>query len=348
MATNERPGVYSSVEVSSALSGTGSGKTVGIAAAAATGQKGVCTEITSYAEALSLYGPDCTMTKLIKILLLNGAARIIAAPVSVGAVPETSDYVLAFGALMEKETVTLMTCDSREAAVFSAMKQAIEAASENCKYRFGVVEAAGTIAEACEKAKTLNYERMAMVYPALQDNGAVSGAVAAAICGVISAGGDPALPLNGALLSGIDGFSRIFSDADINLLIEAGVTPVESIYGSPSVVRGVTTRSKTAGVTDSTWREMTTVLIIDDVIPAVRAALRKKFPRVKNTTQTRGAIRTQVIIELESKLKQEIIDAYSNVSAEASETDPTVCEVAFDFTVSHGLNRIVLSAHISV
>ena len=40
MAISERPGVYSSVEVTSTLSGTGSGKTVGVAACAASGTKG--------------------------------------------------------------------------------------------------------------------------------------------------------------------------------------------------------------------------------------------------------------------------------------------------------------------
>ena len=131
-------------------------------------------------------------------------------------------------------------------------------------------------------------------------------------------------------------------------LVTAGITAVESVYGTPSVVRGVTTRTKTGGAADTTFRELTTMLIIDDVVPAVRTALRRKFPRVKNTAQTRGAIRTQVIIELEEKLKNEIIDAYGAVSATADDTDPTICNVGFEFTVAHGLNRIVLSAHISV
>ena len=90
------------------------------------------------------------------------------------------------------------------------------------------------------------------------------------------------------------------------------------------------------------------MLIIDDVIPSVRSALRLKFPRVKNTAQTRGAIRTQVIIELESKLKKETIDSYGAVTAVADESDPTVCNVGFEFAVAHGLNRIILSARISV
>lgn len=348
MATNERPGVYSTVEVSSTLSSAGTGKTVGIAAVSEKGTKGICTSVTSYGEAVSLYGSDCSLTKLIKVLLLNGAATIVAVPAAVSAEASTADYTAAFAALMEKENVTIMVCDSRSADVYNAMKTAIESATENCKYRIGIVESGGTVSEAAAKAQALNYERMVMVYPAPEATGALIGVTAAALAGIISAGSDPALPLNGAELSGIDDFYKIFSDTDITTLVQAGVTPIESVYGSPCVVRGVTTRTKTAGVTDTTWRELTTVLIIDDVIPSVRNALRLKFPRVKNTSQTRGAIRTQVIIELESKLKKEIIDAYGEVTAAADPADPTVCNVGFEFTVAHGLNRIILSARISV
>ncbi|MBP8640803.1 MAG: phage tail sheath subtilisin-like domain-containing protein [Oscillospiraceae bacterium] len=348
MANNERPGVYSSVEVYSSLSGSSTGKTVGIAAVSASGTKGACTSIGSYGEAVSLYGADCSLTKLIKVLLLNGAASIVAVPVAAGTAAVTADYSAAFAALLKKEEVTLMLCDSRAADVFEEMKTAIEGASENCKYRIGIVESAGTVSESAAKAEALNCERMVMVYPAIEGEGGLVGAAAAGMAGVVSAGGDPALPVNGAELTGLDNLSRIFSDTEINALVQAGVTPIESVYGSPCVVRGVTTRTKTAGVSDTTWRELSTVLIIDNVIPSVREALRLRFPRVKNTAQTRGAIRTQVIIELESKLKKEIIDAYGAVTAMADESDPTVCKVGFEFTVAHGLNRIVLSARISV
>ena len=40
--------------------------------------------------------------------------------------------------------------------------------------------------------------------------------------------------------------------------------------------------------------------------------------------------------------------AYGEVTAEASEDDPTVCLVSFHFTVAHGLNQIWLTAHIAV
>ena len=90
------------------------------------------------------------------------------------------------------------------------------------------------------------------------------------------------------------------------------------------------------------------ILIVDDVIPAVRQALRSKFARAKNTAQSRSAIRSQVIVELEKKVAEEIIDSYGEVTVTASEDDPTVCLVEFSFAVAHGLNQIYLTVHITV
>ena len=109
-----------------------------------------------------------------------------------------------------------------------------------------------------------------------------------------------------------------------------------------------TEKELSGGAADTTWRELTTILIVDDVIPAVRQALRSKFTRAKNTAQSRSAIRSQVIVELEKKKKAEIIDEYGDVTVTASEDDPTVCLVEFSFAVAHGLNQIYLTVHITV
>lgn len=99
---------------------------------------------------------------------------------------------------------------------------------------------------------------------------------------------------------------------------------------------------------DLTWRELTTTMIVDDVIPGIRQALRARFARSKNTAQTRSAIRTQVILELENKVAREIIDSYGDVVIQPAAEDPTVCEVSFSFAVAHGLNQIYLTVHITV
>ena len=137
-----------------------------------------------------------------------------------------------------------------------------------------------------------------------------------------------------------DGFARAFgiAFADKN---NRQTAPFETSWG-------ITTRTSTGGAPDITWRELTTILIVDDVIPSIRQSLRSRFSKTKNTGQTRGAIRSQVIVELESKLRSEIIDSYGDVTVSVYDEDPTVCLVEFSFAVAHGLNQIYLTAHITI
>lgn len=135
---------------------------------------------------------------------------------------------------------------------------------------------------------------------------------------------------------------------EIDQLVRGGVTPVETVGGVSSPVRGITTKTSSGGAADTTWRELTTILIVDEVIPTIRSALRTRFARSKNTAQSRGAIRSQVVLELEEMKSREIVDSYGEVLVSALKSDPTVCLVEFSFTVAHGLNRIYLTAHITV
>ena len=168
------------------------------------------------------------------------------------------------------------------------------------------------------------------------------------LAGVIASNRDPAVPLNGAEVKGLGGVAQTYSDNEVDLLVRGGVTPMESVAGVLSPIRGITTRTTIGEAADTTWRELTTILIVDDLIPSVRNSLRSKFTRTKNTAQTRSAIRSQVIVELEKKKKAEIIDEYGDVTVTASEDDPTVCLVEFSFAVAHGLNQIYLTVHITV
>ena len=140
----------------------------------------------------------------------------------------------------------------------------------------------------------------------------------------------------------------VASPADALALVKGGVTVLECYGGRVSVMRGITTRTKTGQTQDATFRELGTILIVDDVVPAIRRSLRAKFTRAKNNALTRNAIRSQVIVELEDRIEREIIEGYDNLTVTALESDPTTCLVEFEFTVVHGLNRIFLTAHISV
>lgn len=351
LTTHERPGVYSSYDASTLVRGSGGHQIVGLAAINSVAAAGVPITVTSYEAAVSTFGSQegkQDMAELIRVALLNGAAAVVAVPVA-----NEEGYEAAFAALGSVENIRVMLCDSTQLAVQQALRDSVLSASAARRERIAVVGGAAgeEVTALVERAKGLNCERVVLVAPSSVDgeDAAVDGlSTAAAVAGAIASQSDPAIPLGGAELLGLKGLSQQYSDNDIDLLVRGGVTPVESVNGQVSVVRGITTRTSSGEVEDTTWRELSTILIVDDVIPTLRDSLRSKFRRAKNTAQSRGAIRTQVVLELENKMSREIITGYDQVTVSAHSEDPTVCVVEFTFTVAHGLNQIWLTAHIVI
>lgn len=349
---HERPGVYSVYDASSVTSAGRAAKRIGVAALAVKGTANTAVTLTGYGAGVEAFGEDGAdtpgMSTLLKLLFANGASTVYA--VRVGAGGGLEAYQAAFAALANCD-VQVVVCDSSELTIQKALKTAVETASAARGERIGVIGGSGdTAAQLVTRAEAINSERMVLVGPDMKDESgkALSGVFAAAAAGAIACGADPAVPLNGAELYGIGGLQSVYSDNDIDLLVQGGVTPLEDVGGVVSPVRGITTRTKTGSAADSTWRELTTVLIADNVIPAVRSALRSKFARAKNTAQGRGAIRAQTIVELEKKKDAQIIESYGEVAVTAAADDPTVCLVEFSFAVAHGLNQIRLTVHLTV
>ena len=345
---HERPGVYSSYDASAVVTAGRGSKIIGVAAKAASGTVGEVVTLTGYTAGVAAFGEDVDpgMSTILRLLFLNGASTVAAVRVA----DEEPDYAGAFGVLGKVEA-QILVCDSGELSVQQALRTAVETASEQRRERIAVVGGSGLkAAELVERAAELNSERMVLVGPDLvRGEGTLPGVFAsAALAGAIASGTDPAIPLNGAELSGLEGLTEDYTDNDIDLLVRGGVTPLESVGGVVSPVRGITTRTTTGGAADSTWRELTTILIVDDIIPSIRTALRSRFSRAKNTARGRSAIRSQVIVELEKKVAAEIIDSYGEVTVNALEEDPTVCLVEFGFAVAHGLNQIYLTVHMTV
>ena len=350
VTTHQRPGVYSSYDASSIISGSGGGKVVGLAAINTVAEAGVVQTITSYEKALSTFGTSGAedMAQLIRLALDNGASAVAAVAVADG-----EGYEAAFETLAAVEDIAVMLCDSTDTAVQQALRDSVQKASSARRERIAVVAGAaeedvdGLIA----RAKDLNSERVVLAAPGGVDAKGENQSglcVAAAVAGAIAGMGDPAVPLGGATLSGLYGLNERYEDNDLDRLILGGVTVVEQESGTISVVRGVTTRTTTGEEADATWRDLSTILVVDEVIPTLRRSLRSKFRRAKNTQRGRSAIRAQVVLELENQLSREVITGYENVAVTADETDPTRCLVDFSFTVAHGINQIWLTAHITV
>ena len=340
MSLSLRPGIYSSYEIRSSVIGSGRAALIGLAAAV-TVQSAEAAEIQSLSEAAARFGADSSMAKLTRVLLLNGASKIFAVPVTDG------DYASAFERLMAEPGVAFMICDSRQLSVFGAMISAMEDAGEASKYRLGIVEMGGTAVQLTSAATAINNERL-VICGNCEPAGGAAGSVAAAVAAAAASCTDPAIPLNGVQLKGLSGLAYSFSDEDTEELISMGVTPVETAAGETCIVRAVTTRTMTDGQADASLRELNTMLVIDDVIPAVRSSLKEHFSRCRNNASSRAAIRTQVIVVLEEKLRRGTIESYGDVTVRADESDPTVCLVSFGFAVAHGLSSICLEVCITV
>ncbi|MEG2454761.1 MAG: phage tail sheath subtilisin-like domain-containing protein [Oscillospiraceae bacterium] len=348
VTNHEKPGVYSVYEASAIINGAGGAKTVAAVALCDRGTAGTVYPILKLAEAETTFGKDSAMTELIRLLLQNGAAKVMAVPVAA-----ESGYKAAFDAVAAVEEVSIVLCDSTTLTVQQGLRASVDAASQARRERIGVVYAGSgeTVSNLVTRAAALNDERMVLVAPGgVTANGTpeTSARVAAAVAGAIARESDPAVPLGGAELRGLSGVAGQYTDEEMDTLIRGGVTVVETVGGVTAVVRGITTRTTTLSAPDSTWRELSTVLIVDEVIPGIRNTLRRRFPRAKNTEQSRGAIRSQVVLELEDRVAREIITSYGDVSVTAKTNNPTVCLVEFSFTVAHGLSQIWLSAHITV
>ena len=216
VTTHERPGVYSVYTASAAVSGGARRGTAAIAAQSGGGTAGTVYSITSYAQAAEAFGDSDGLTTLVKLMLANGAGKVLAVPVSGGA------YAAAFALLAEQEDVEVVVCDSTDLAVQQALRASVEEASQIRRERIAVVGSASgeTAAQLVTRAAGLNSERVVLAAPAAAEG--PGGQVAAAVAGAICADSDPAVPLGGAVLRGIGALSDSFGENDIDTLIRGG------------------------------------------------------------------------------------------------------------------------------
>lgn len=332
VTNHERPGVYSAYTATAAAQRRNRRGIAAVVAESRKGTAGTLYALGSYRQAVETFGAEDGLTALVKILLANGAARVLAVPVA-----DETGYAAAFALVQEQEGVNVVLCDSEKLAVQQKLRDSVMSASAERRERIAVVAGAAgeTAEELVKRAGELNSERVVLVAPAVSQE--AGGAWVAA-----------ALPLGGAELQGISALEKRLDESEVDALIRGGVTPVERVGGSCWVIRGVTTRTKTGQASDQTWRDLTTILVVDDVIPGVREALRARFPRAKNTAQTRGAVQSLVVEVLERKLAAEVITGYDAVEVTALADEPGICLVTFGFTVTHGMDQIWLSAEVTV
>ena len=342
VTNHERPGVYSRYDASTVVKGRGGGGCVGLAALCGTGTAGTLYTFNRYEEAVTAFGGEETLTELVRLLFLNGAAQVKAVPVA-----EEAGYKAAFSVLEAAEDIAVVVCDSGELTVQQALRDSVKAASEARRERIAVVGGkAGENATALvQRAEGLNSERVVLTAPVGEGGGA---AVAAAVAGAIAGESDPAIPLGGAELKGVDGLEARYGDTEIDTLVRGGVTPVEQAAGVVSVVRGVTTRTKNGSAPDSTWRDITTLLTVDHIMQAVRQMLTEKLRGVRSSQQSLESVASQVTVLLQQKEEEGLLEDWSDPVVYTRPEDASVCVVELSFAVARVVSRITVTASITL
>ena len=218
MTIHERPGVYSSYDASTVISGSGGGRTVGLVGLVSEGESGKLYTLNRYEDAVTQFGQEENLTKLVQVLFRNGAAKVVAAPVS-----GQENYQVAFDLLAAEEDISVVVCDSTELTVQQALRQSVCDASQARRERIAVVGGAQSenVEALVQRAEGLNSERVVLVAP-----GDDTGLAAAAVAGAIAGESDPAIPLGGAELKGLEGMEARYADTEIDTLVPGGVTPL--------------------------------------------------------------------------------------------------------------------------
>lgn len=352
MSYTQRPGVFSSYTVYSSASGIGGRGCAGLAAPSLKGEKGRVYEFTRLNRVFEVFSSNTessVISALGKIMFLNGISKLYC--VSVGAQPTAEDYKAAFEALSEKDDIDGIICPSGDSEVLTLMAQSAVGCSQNGRERiaFGGVDFDESTVQS---AKALNCERLCLACPAVTFEGGSAksaGYLAAALCAAACSQPDPAANLNGYQTVGDFGFEGSISEDDVEELLQSGVSVFESSLGRAELIRALTTKSADEnGTADPSLRELSTMRIIDDVIPHLRRVLKQRLKGAKNTAATRDAVRSQLACELAAKKDAGIIEGYDLPAVYTDESDPTVCIAEVGFEVVYGLRRVYITAHITV
>ena len=287
----------------------------------------------SAAEAVSLYGGNALLTRMLKLCLANCGD-----PVYAVAVDEDTKvaYETALTALFAAAKPGVLIVGSAREDVQLLLRETAEA--NEC---LGVAGMKGASADALvARAKALCCARIVLTGPdVLAQDEAVGGAIASL--------STPVAPLHDVALFGLQSLSALYTDDELDKLLQAGVTPVQLSGGRMCALRILTTRATAEGPEGESFRSLNATLVTDELLRDLRAALAARFRAAQNSTLTRTAIRSAVLLVLQDYRARGWISAFGALRVYADAGDASLCRVEFTYSIPAGLHRIALSAQMT-
>ena len=215
----------------------------------------------------------------------------------------------------------------------------------------GVAGMKGASADALvARAKALCCARIVLTGPDVlaQDEAVADGfCAAAAVGGAIASLSTPVVPLHDVALFGLQSLSALYTDDELDKLLQAGVTPVQLSGGRMCALRILTTRATAEGPEGESFRSLNATLVTDELLRDLRAALAARFRAAQNSTLTRTAIRSAVLLVLQDYRARGWLSAFGALRVYADAGDASLCRVEFTYSIPAGLHRIALSAQMT-
>lgn len=361
MASFKIPGVYSEIDPSAAVQSVGSNsKVIGIIAKGSDTKKefaGKAYAPFSFTDAKEKYGEDSNICKLMQTAIKNEASKFIVFQVEEDKEnPKTYKYDAALELAEAEEGVYILITDSLEETFHTKIKEHIKVCSEDRKERIAFLglDKGSDITAAITKGTQTNSSRVIIPYPnGLDEKGEeISGIfTAAALAGIVAAEIDPSLPFTGVEMLGFFGLTKKLKNEEMEALIDAGITPLQSRNGNITIVRAITTYTKNSqNATDITWQELTTVTISDYLFKDLRNSLSVKYRRAKQNKKSRDRLKSDVLTNLKTYEGLEYIENVENndVEVEVNPTNPTMNDVRFKYDVVTPMNVIRLIGHLVI
>ena len=289
-------------------------------------------------------GSGKVFCSIARMLLESGISGLYVVPITTdGSAPAAEDYAAAIQKLCEIKKSGVILCDSSEQSVLQVLKDKTQEASQNQRERVAVAAVPKSVAQ------SLNCERMVLCCQesgssfAGEEKSVLFSAAAVAAMLAVSQPDDRFYSRKMESLV----LTEQLEESEIETLLQSGVTVLEEVESEVVCIRCVTTRTQTGGEEDRTFVSINTVLMIDDIIRAVRVQL-SALLKDRRIGFSEDSIASQVAVILDEKEQQGFITEFEPPVVYALEEDPTVCVVELEFHLASVPSQIYLTAHISI
>ncbi len=164
---------------------------------------------------------------------------------------------------------------------------------------------------------------------------------------MISSNKTPTSNLAGKLVNGEYLLKTNLTESEKNSLLYNGVNVYEQSGDKIELIRAVTTKTKTNGEIDNTYRDLSVITTLDHVTSSLKSLLQKRLSGTTKTA-TLGAILTIVVCELISMKNEGIISDFQSPIVRYSDTDRSICIVEASVSLAQGVNQIFLNLNIGL